>query len=46
MNWWPKIAVGFTWDQWGFLWNNEGGDYVSIGIGPLFIQLDWSGEVL
>jgi hypothetical protein len=41
----PKIDIAFTWSDWGFLWNRED-NYISIGLGPLFIQLDWSGEIL
>lgn len=39
----PKIKVSFTWDDWGFMWNDEG-DYISFGIGPLYIQINWTGE--
>lgn len=41
----PKISVSLTWREWALLWNNEGG-YYSFGIGPLFVQIDFTGEVL
>ena len=35
------IKVSLTWHELGWLWYREEG-YLSMGIGPLYIQLDWS----
>lgn len=37
-----RIKVSLTWDEQGWLWFAMP-RYRSIGIGPLFIELDWSG---
>lgn len=41
-----KFAINWQWEYWrNFLWNYEG-QYVSIGIGPLYVQFDWGAGIL
>lgn len=38
-----KFRASMTWGEHGWLWFREPG-YLSIGIGPLYLQFEWADE--